>query len=96
MAYLDKHSTLNLVMISVVSSIPSGGQATFLLTFFKPFDVNSGLKCKCDLIVKNSMGEQILEFFSATKWSITTIGQSSVFYNWLMNLVLHDYVLVSD
>ena len=32
-AYLDKHSTLDPVMVS---------------------DVNFGLKCKCDLIVKNS------------------------------------------
>ena len=50
-AYLDKHSTLDLVMVSVVSSIPARGN---LLKFFKPLDVNFGLKCKCDLIVKNS------------------------------------------
>ena len=43
MAYLDKHSTLDPVMVSVVSS-----------KYFKPLDVNSGLKCKCDLIMKNS------------------------------------------
>ena len=55
MAYLDKHSTLDLVMVSVVSSIPSGLRH-FLLKFLKPIDVNSGLKCKCDLIVKNSFG----------------------------------------
>ena len=51
--YLDKHSTLDPVMVSVVSSIPTGGN---LLKFFKPFDVNFGLKCKFDLIVKNSSG----------------------------------------
>ena len=52
-AYVDKHSTLDLVMVSVVSSIPTGGN--FLLNFFVPLDVNSGLKCKCDLILKNSI-----------------------------------------
>ena len=51
-AYLDKHSTLDPVMVSAVSSIPIGGN--FLLTFFKPLGVDSGLKCKCDFIVKNS------------------------------------------
>ena len=50
-AYLDKHSTLDPVMVSVVSSIPRG---KFLLKLFEILDVNSGLKCKCDLIVKNS------------------------------------------
>ena len=33
-------------MVSVASSVPTGG--IFLLNFFKPFYVNSGLKCKCD------------------------------------------------
>ena len=47
MAYLDKHSTLDLVMVSIVSSIPSGGRQHFA-NFLKPLDVNSGLKCKCD------------------------------------------------
>ena len=51
-AYLDKHSTLDPVMVSVVNSIPVRGN---LLNFFKPLDVNFGLKCKCDLIVKNSI-----------------------------------------
>ena len=51
-AYLDKHSTLDPVMVSLVSSILSGGK--FLLKFCKPLDVNSCLKCKRDLIVKNS------------------------------------------
>ena len=49
MAYLDKHSTLDPVMVSVVSSIPTGGK---FLKLLKYFDVNFGLKCKCDLIVK--------------------------------------------
>ena len=53
MAYLDKHSTLDLVMVSVASSNPSEGRQLFA-EFFKPLDVNSGLKCKCDLIIKNS------------------------------------------
>ena len=38
-------------MVSVVSSNPTGGN---FLKFFKTLDVNFGLKCKCDLIVKNS------------------------------------------
>ena len=53
MAYLDKHSTLDLVMVSVVSTLPSGGRQ-LLLKCFELLNVNSGLKCKCDLIVKNS------------------------------------------
>ena len=53
LAYLDKHSTLGPVIVSVVSSIPT--KCNFLLKLFKPRDVNSGLKCKCDLIVKNSI-----------------------------------------
>ena len=56
MAHLDKHSTLDPVMVSVVSSNPTGGN---FLKIFKPLDVNFGLKCNCDLIVKNS-----IEFFS--------------------------------
>ena len=51
-AYLDKHSTLDPVMVSVVSSNPTEGN---FLKFFKPLDVNFGLKCKCDLTVKNSI-----------------------------------------
>ena len=35
-AYLDKHSTLDPVMVTVVSSIPTGGN---FLKFFKPLDV---------------------------------------------------------
>ena len=33
MAYLDKHSTLDLVMVSVVSSSPSGGKQLFAEIF---------------------------------------------------------------
>ena len=29
------------------------------MNFLKPLDVNSGLKCKCDLIVKNSIVNEI-------------------------------------
>ena len=54
MAYVNKHSTLDPVMVSIVSSIPSGGSQLFA-NIFKPLDVNSHLKCKCDLIVKNSI-----------------------------------------
>ena len=61
MAYLDKHSTLDPVMVSVVSSIPTGGN---FLNFFKPLDVNFGLKCKCDLIVKNSNELESSFFYS--------------------------------
>ena len=52
-AYLDKHSTIDPVMVSVVCSIPTGGN---ILKFLKPLDVNFGLKSKCDLrsMVKNS------------------------------------------
>ena len=50
----DKHSNLHLVMVSVMSSIPKGGRQ-LLAEIFKPLDVNSGLKCKYDLIVKNSV-----------------------------------------
>ena len=50
-AYLDKHSTLDPVMVNDVSSTPTGGN---FLNFLKLFDVNFGLKCKCDPIVKNS------------------------------------------
>ena len=44
LAYLDKHSTLDPldpVMVSVVSSIPTGGN--FLLKVFKPHDIILGL-----------------------------------------------------
>ena len=51
-AYLDKYSTLNPVMVNVVSSISTGGN---FLKFFKPLNVNFGLKCKRDLILKNSI-----------------------------------------
>ena len=49
--YLDKHSPLDPVMVNVVCSIPTAGN--FLLKLLT-LDVNSGLKCKCDVIVKNS------------------------------------------
>ena len=52
-AYLDEHSTLDLVMVSAVSSIPSGERQHFAKAF-QPFSISSSLKCKCDLIVKNS------------------------------------------
>ena len=48
---MDKHSTLDPVMVSVVSSNPTEGN---FWKFFKPLDVNFGLKCRYDLIVKNS------------------------------------------
>ena len=50
---LIKHSTLDLVIVSVVSSNPTGGN---FFKFFNPLDVNFGSKYKCDLIVKNSIG----------------------------------------
>ena len=53
-AYLDKHSTLDLVMVCVANSIPSGGRQ---LKFFKPLDVNARLKnVNVIFIVKNSNG----------------------------------------
>ena len=54
---MDKHSTLDLVMVSVVSSNPTGGN---FLKFFKPVDENFSFKCKCDLIVKNSIELKLL------------------------------------
>ena len=42
---------LDPVMVTVVSSNPTGGN---FLNFFKFLDVNFSLKCKRDLIVKNS------------------------------------------
>ena len=57
-AYLDKHSTLDPVMISVVSSTPNGARQLFA-NFLKNVDVNSGLKCNCDLIVKKSSAKRM-------------------------------------
>ena len=51
MAYLDKHSTIDLMMVSGVSSNATGGN---FLTFFELLHANSGLNCKYDLIMKNS------------------------------------------
>ena len=67
MTCLDKHSSLDLVMVSVVSSNPSGGRQ-FLLKYFKPLDVNSDLKCKCDLIMKNSNMFSKLASYRGMKW----------------------------
>ena len=41
-AYVDKHSTLDTVMVGVVGSIPTGGN--FLLKRFKILNVNFRLK----------------------------------------------------
>ena len=46
LSYWEKHSTLDLVMVSVVSSILTGGN--FFHEIFKPLDLKSDLKCKCD------------------------------------------------
>ena len=77
MAYLDKHATLDPVIVSVVSSNPTGGN---FLKFFKPLDVNFGLKCKCDLIVKNSSELCVLLDNLISKQvshqSVTTFGYS--------------------
>ena len=63
-AYLDKHSTLDPVMVSVVSSNPTEGN---FLKFFKPLDANFGFKCKTDLIVKNLV--ELTEF----NWNQSTM-----------------------
>ena len=42
-------------VVSVVGSIPTGGNFIFTETFLTPFDVNSGLRYKFNLIVKNSI-----------------------------------------
>ena len=73
MTYMDKHSTLDPVMVSVVSSIPNGGN--ILLNFFKPHDVNSGLKCKYDLVVKTSFEFHLL--CEVSLFSSGTDGQSA-------------------
>ena len=44
--YLDKHSTLDLVIVSVVSSILSGERHLFAQFIFLNLDVNSDLKRK--------------------------------------------------
>ena len=58
-------------MVSVVSPNPSGGRQLFA-NFFKNLDVNSGLKCKFDLIVKNSIRNALFPdtpFLSGHIWS---------------------------
>ena len=57
------HSTLDPVMVSVVGSIPTGGN--FLLKLFQTLDVNSGLKCKYDLIMKNFRLILIIDFHTS-------------------------------
>ena len=39
--------------VSAVGSIPTGNNFIFCRNFLKPLHVNSSLKCKFDLIVKN-------------------------------------------
>ena len=48
-------------------------EATFCWFFFKPLDINSGLKCKCDLVVKNSNGKA---FLSVRRKATTSIHLS--------------------
>ena len=68
---MHKHSTLDPVMVSIVSSAPTGGN---FLKFFKPLDVNFGLKCKCDLVVKNSK-ERTLDLSSVIQmFSVRFLG----------------------
>ena len=64
-AYLDKQSTLDPVMASVVSSIPT--RHNFLHKFFEPLDVNSDLKCKCDLEKLESIA--MIDTSWLKKWS---------------------------
>ena len=61
LAYLDKHLTLDPVMINVVSLIPPGGN--FLLKFLKHLDANSGLKF---IIVKNLICYLLITSFPFT------------------------------
>ena len=42
-------------MVSALDLTPTGGSIIFCWNFLKPLDVNAGLKCKFDLIVKNSI-----------------------------------------
>ena len=55
-----RHQTSKPVMVSVMASTLTAGNFIFCSDFLKPLDVNSGLKCKCDLIMKNSN--------AATQW----------------------------
>ena len=75
-AYLDKHSTLNPVMVSVVGSIPTGGN--FLLKLFETLDVISGLKCKCHLIVKISIQKN-----SIVPWVGVVLQHIRIFFHLL-------------
>ena len=45
-------------MVTVVGSIPT--EATFWLKLSKFLGENSGLKCKCDLIMKNSVVNHVV------------------------------------
>ena len=70
-------------MVSVVSSNPTGGN---FLKFFKPLDVNFGLKCKCDLIVKTRMQQigltiQLIVQTSSARMFNTfcTLSQSKIY-----------------
>ena len=42
------------VIVNVVGPIPTGGNLIFYWNILNPFRVNPGLKCKFDIIVKNS------------------------------------------
>ena len=74
-------------MVSVVSSNPTGG--TFL-KFFKPLNVNFGLKCKCDLIVKNS--SKLLRYSILVQKVRWLSIDSRYCYNFLVKLKLWDCV----
>ena len=57
-------------MVSVVGSVPTGGNFMLCSNFSKKVNVNSGLKCKFDLIVKNSMRYNCISFY----WAVWTTG----------------------
>ena len=83
LAYLDKHLTLDPVMVSVVSSIPT--IANFL-KFFKCLNVYFGLKCKEDLIVKSSIRSSVI-LNNVQKTSQQTKQQGSV-------IILNDHLII--
>ena len=55
------------------------------MKFFKPLDVNFGLKCKCDLIVKNSKRLTNLSLYDINNDDIEDLSNNKV----LTSLPIH-------
>ena len=71
-------------MVSVMSSNPTEGN--FLLKLFETLHVNSGLKCKYDLIVKNSILCKKVTCRDASVLALpshfTTVLKKNIFHNY--------------